>query len=142
MKSFFLMTLFLVITQLRLFACPVEIARAPQKYRASLYEIRLLNAIYRHENSQSTLPSNLRGNVNKIDFRLPCFKYPFQFCQLLAVCRSRKLIFRHQLCRSLEKKLNIFQSFRISPEPLSIIQCPQIWGLLIRRINLIYRNIF
>src|SRR3990167_5724678 len=52
MKSFFLMTLFLVITQLRLFACPVEIARAPQKYRASLYEIRLLNAIYRHENSQ------------------------------------------------------------------------------------------
>ena len=52
MKSFFLMILFLVITQSKVVACPNEIARAPQKHKASPYEVRLLKAIYKHENSQ------------------------------------------------------------------------------------------
>ena len=40
------------ITAPKVVACPNEIAQAPQKYKASPYEIRLLNAIHRHENSQ------------------------------------------------------------------------------------------
>ena len=52
MRLSILVLLFFFIFEPKVWACPSEIDRTPEKYKASLYEVRLLRAIYKHESSQ------------------------------------------------------------------------------------------